>query len=104
MTVKIDDIEPNAFPAVDDLDEWDAGRLVDVLFDVTIEDKKLGASRRNNATSSREAAPAFPGTCGGIDHHRFRAAMHTPLRREGVIRFQFPVRQQYRRVGRDRSR
>jgi hypothetical protein len=39
MTVKIDGVEPNIFPHVDDLDARDAGRDVDVFFDVKIEGK-----------------------------------------------------------------
>ena len=39
MTVKIDRVEPNIFPHVDDLDARDAGRDVDVFFDVKIEGK-----------------------------------------------------------------
>jgi hypothetical protein len=37
MTVKIDGIEPNMFPHVDDLDARDAGRNVEVFLDATIE-------------------------------------------------------------------
>jgi hypothetical protein len=37
MTVKIDGVEPNIFPHVDDLDARDAGRNVEVFLDVTIE-------------------------------------------------------------------
>jgi hypothetical protein len=39
MIVKIDGVEPNIFPAVEDLDARDAGRDVDVFFDVKIEGK-----------------------------------------------------------------
>ena len=39
MTVKIDGVEPNVFPHVDDLDARDAGRDVDIFFDVKIEGK-----------------------------------------------------------------
>jgi hypothetical protein len=39
MTVKIDGVEPNIFPDVDDLDARDAGRHVEVLLDVKIEGK-----------------------------------------------------------------
>jgi hypothetical protein len=39
MTVKIDGVEPNIFPHVDDLDARDAGRNVVVFFDVRIEGK-----------------------------------------------------------------
>jgi hypothetical protein len=39
MTVKIDGVEPNIFPHVHDLDARDAGRDVDVFFDVKIEGK-----------------------------------------------------------------
>ena len=37
MTVKIDGVEPNIFPHVDDLDARDAGRNVEVFLEVTIE-------------------------------------------------------------------
>jgi hypothetical protein len=37
MTVKIDGVEPNVFPHVNDLDARDAGRNVEVFLDVTIE-------------------------------------------------------------------
>jgi hypothetical protein len=40
MTVKIDELEPNIFPHVDDLDARDAGRNVEVFLDVTIEGKQ----------------------------------------------------------------
>ena len=36
MTVKIDEVEPNIFPHVDDLDARDAGRNVEVFLDVRI--------------------------------------------------------------------
>ena len=36
MTVKIDGVEPNIFPDVDDLDARDAGRNVEVFLDVRI--------------------------------------------------------------------
>jgi hypothetical protein len=39
MTVKIDSVEPNIFPHVDDLDARDAGRNVEVFLDVIIEGK-----------------------------------------------------------------
>jgi hypothetical protein len=39
MTVKIDGVEPNIFPYVDDLDARDAGLNVEVFFDVAIEGK-----------------------------------------------------------------
>ena len=39
MTVKIDGVEPNIFPDVDDLDARDAGRHVEVFLDVRIEGK-----------------------------------------------------------------
>ena len=39
MTVKIDGVEPNIFPDVEDLDARDAGRNVEVFLDVTIEGK-----------------------------------------------------------------
>ena len=37
MTVKIDRVEPNIFPFVEDLDARDAGRNVEVFLDVRIE-------------------------------------------------------------------
>ena len=40
MTVKIDSVEPNIFPHVDDLDARDAGRHVEVFLDVIIEGKQ----------------------------------------------------------------
>ena len=39
MTVKINGVEPNIFPHVDDLDARDAGRHVEVFLDVRIEGK-----------------------------------------------------------------
>jgi hypothetical protein len=37
MTVKIDGVEPNIFPDIEDLDARDAGRNVEVFLDVRIE-------------------------------------------------------------------
>jgi hypothetical protein len=37
MTVKIDGVEPNIFPDVEDLDARDAGRDVELFLDVRIE-------------------------------------------------------------------
>jgi hypothetical protein len=37
MTVKIDRVEPNIFPPVEDLDARDAGRNVKVFLDVSVE-------------------------------------------------------------------
>ena len=39
MTVKIDGVEPNIFPDIEDLDARDAGRNVEVVLDIRIEDK-----------------------------------------------------------------
>lgn len=39
MTVKIDGIEPNIFPTVEHLDARDAGRNVEVFFEIRIEGK-----------------------------------------------------------------
>jgi hypothetical protein len=36
MTVKIDAIEPNIFPDVEDLDARDAGRNVEVFLDIRV--------------------------------------------------------------------
>jgi hypothetical protein len=41
MTVKIDQIEPNIFPTVEYLDARDAGRNVEVIFEVKIEGKQI---------------------------------------------------------------
>jgi hypothetical protein len=37
MTVKIDGVEPNIFPDVDDLDARDAGRHVEVFLDIRVD-------------------------------------------------------------------
>ena len=37
MTVKIDGVEPNIFPDVEDLDARDAGRNVEVFLDIRVE-------------------------------------------------------------------
>jgi len=37
MTVKIDRVEPNIFPPVEDLDARDAGRNVELFLDVSVE-------------------------------------------------------------------
>jgi hypothetical protein len=39
MTVKIDEIEPNIFPAVEVIDARDAGRQAEVIFGIKIEGK-----------------------------------------------------------------
>ena len=39
MTVKIDGVEPNIFPDIEDLDARDGGRNVEVFLDVKIEGK-----------------------------------------------------------------
>jgi hypothetical protein len=39
MTVKIDGVEPNIFPDIEDLDARDAGRKVEVFLDIRIEGK-----------------------------------------------------------------
>jgi hypothetical protein len=39
VTVKIDGVEPNIFPSVEHLDARDAGRNVEVFFEVRIEGK-----------------------------------------------------------------
>ena len=39
MTVKIDEVEPNIFPHVHDLDARDTGRNVEMFLDVKIEGK-----------------------------------------------------------------
>jgi hypothetical protein len=37
MTVKVDGVEPNIFPDVDDLDARDAGRYVEVFLDASVD-------------------------------------------------------------------
>jgi hypothetical protein len=39
MAMKIDGVEPNIFPDVDDLDARDAGRNVEVFVDVSVNGK-----------------------------------------------------------------
>jgi hypothetical protein len=39
MTVKIDGVEPNVFPTVEDLDARDAGRHVEVFLDIRVDGK-----------------------------------------------------------------
>jgi hypothetical protein len=39
MTVKIDGVEPNIFPDVEDLDARDAGRNVEVFLDIRVDGK-----------------------------------------------------------------
>ena len=41
MTVKMDEVEPNIFPDVHDLDARDAGRNVQMFLDVRIDDKHI---------------------------------------------------------------
>jgi hypothetical protein len=40
VTVKIDGVEPNIFPDVDDLDARDAGRNVEVFLDISVVEGK----------------------------------------------------------------
>jgi hypothetical protein len=70
MTVKIDGVEPNIFPDVDDLDARDAGRNVEVFLDVRV-DSKLdrggdgpvpvngGACRRNRISTAEDSFESF---------------------------------------------
>ena len=44
MTVKIDGIEPNIFPAIEHLDARDAGRNVEVIFQTRIEGKQVAVT------------------------------------------------------------
>ena len=46
MTVKIDGVEPNIFPDVDDLDARDAGRNVEVFLDVRVDGKQTPVTVR----------------------------------------------------------
>jgi hypothetical protein len=40
MTVKIDGVEPNIFPDVEDLDAWDAGRNVELFLDIRVDGRQ----------------------------------------------------------------
>lgn len=44
MTVKIDSIEPNIFPAIEHLDARDAGRNVELFFECRIEGKPISVT------------------------------------------------------------
>jgi hypothetical protein len=63
MTVKIDEVEPNIFPHVDDLDARDGGRNVEVFLDVRIEGKptpvtvKLSYEQASDLSHSSGAVP-----------------------------------------------
>jgi len=46
MTVKIDGVEPNIFPDVDDLDARDAGRNVEVFLEVRVDGKQIPVTVR----------------------------------------------------------
>jgi len=46
VTVKIDDTEPNIFPAVEHLDARDAGRNVEVFLEAKIEGKQIPVTIR----------------------------------------------------------
>ena len=46
MTVKIDSVEPNIFPTVEHLDARDAGRNVEVFFEIRIEGKSTPVTVR----------------------------------------------------------
>src|SRR5262249_44338190 len=46
MTVKIDGVEPNIFPDVDDFDARDAGRNVEVFLDVRVDGKQTPVTVR----------------------------------------------------------
>jgi hypothetical protein len=46
MTVKIDGVEPNIFPDVDDLDARDAGRYVEVFLDVSVDGRSTPVTVR----------------------------------------------------------
>jgi hypothetical protein len=41
MTVKVDSVEPNIFPAVEHLDARDAGLHAEVIFEVKIEGQSI---------------------------------------------------------------
>ena len=65
MTVKIDGVEPNIFPDVDDLDAKDAGRNVEVFLDVRIGGNptpvtvKLSYQQAKTANANRAACESL---------------------------------------------
>src|SRR5580700_10824220 len=71
MTVKIDGVEPNIFPDVEDLDARDAGRNVEVFLDIRVEGKptpvtvKLSYEQASDLAILSGVVPkAFPRSCG----------------------------------------
>ena len=74
MTVKIDGVEPNVFPDVDDLDARDAGRNVEVFLDVRIEGKqtpvtvKLSYEQASDLAILRGAIPEALGHASTIEN------------------------------------
>jgi hypothetical protein len=93
MTVKIDELEPNIFPAIEHLDARDAGRNVEVILETRIEGKQVlrhnktqlptsscfgGAPRKDRAVTSAPLSNAPPPPCA-LDGRgqRLRSALHT---------------------------
>jgi len=56
MTVKIDAVEPNIFPDVDDLDARDAGRNVEVFLDIRVEGKPTPVTVRLSCEQASDLA------------------------------------------------
>jgi hypothetical protein len=56
MTVKIDGVEPNIFPDVDDLDARDAGRHVEVFLDVSVDGKPTPVTVKLNYEQASDIA------------------------------------------------
>ena len=63
MTVKIDGVDPNIFPDVEDLDARDAGRNVEVFLDIRVEGKPTPVTVKlsyEQASRSGHSSGAFP--------------------------------------------
>jgi hypothetical protein len=63
VTVKIDAVEPNIFPDVEDLDARDAGRNVEVFLDIRVEGKQTPVTVKLSYEQASDLAillePAF---------------------------------------------
>jgi hypothetical protein len=77
ITVKIDGVEPNIFPEVDDLDARDAGRDVELFLDVRIDGNHTpvtvprGVQRNDDrlqavANSTAQSAPQWGASCPSL--------------------------------------
>ena len=59
MTVKIDELEPNIFPAIEHLDARDAGRNVEVILETRIEGKQVPVTIKLSYQQARALAERF---------------------------------------------